>query len=297
MTRPILLAGPTASGKSALALALARETGGMVINADALQVYDGWQVLTARPAAVAEAAVPHALYGIVAMDAAWSAGHWLRALEPLLAGPHRAIIVGGTGLYFLALTEGLAAIPPVPAEIRARGDALRRAAGVDGLIAALARRDPATLAGLDRKNPMRLQRAWEVLEATGCGLAAWQARTPPPLITDATRLVLRPEPGWLNARIARRFDAMLADGALNEVRRHLGRDPALPAMQALGARDLARVLKGETTLQAARTAAITATRQYAKRQRSWFRGRMAGWAALDPADAGCLAKALSLARL
>ncbi|MEM9198088.1 MAG: tRNA (adenosine(37)-N6)-dimethylallyltransferase MiaA [Pseudomonadota bacterium] len=295
MTRaPILLAGPTASGKSALALALARHSDGIVVNADALQVYDGWRVLTARPSVEHIALAPHALYGTVPMHAPWSAGHWLRALAPVLAGPHRPIIVGGTGLYFLALTEGLAEIPPVPPGVRARADALRRAGGAGALADALAQRDPQTLAGLDRQNPMRLQRAWEVLETTGRGLAAWQADTPPPLLRKAVRLVLRPDPAWLNARIATRFDAMLEAGALEEVRANLDLDATLPSMQALGARELASVLSGDSDLPTARVAAITATRQYAKRQRSWFRGRMAGWVGLDPAEDFSAADLLNL---
>lgn len=291
---PILIAGPTASGKSALAMALARATGGVVVNADALQVYAGWRVLTARPSEAEEAAVPHALYGHVGMERPWSAGHWLRAMRPLLEDPRPAVIVGGTGLSFLALTEGLAEIPPVPPGIRVRGDALRRAGGAAALAEALARRDPATLAGLDAANPMRLQRAWEVLEATGRGLAAWQAETPPPLVTDAVRLLVAPDPDWLSNRIAARFDAMLAAGALDEVRANLALDPAMPSMQALGARELAAHLRGETSLAAARDAAIAATRRYAKRQRTWFRARMRGWQALDPADPGMVGTALAL---
>ncbi|HEU0220629.1 MAG TPA: tRNA (adenosine(37)-N6)-dimethylallyltransferase MiaA [Paracoccaceae bacterium] len=297
MPRPILIAGPTAAGKTALALGLARALGGLVINADALQMYRGWRILTARPSPEEEALAPHRLFGTVGMTEPWSAGHWLRAVTRLLAEPHglRPIFVGGTGLYFLALTEGLADIPPTPPDLRARADALRRAHGRDWFAEELARRDPATLAsGIDRTNPMRLQRAWEVLENTGRGLAAWHAETPPPLVTEATRLHLAAEPAWLNHRIARRFSAMLAAGAPEEVAANAHLDPAIPSMQALGAAPLAAHLRGELTLEAATDAAITATRQYAKRQRTWFRARMADWIHLDPADPGqALAQALA----
>ncbi|QDL91844.1 tRNA (adenosine(37)-N6)-dimethylallyltransferase MiaA [Paroceanicella profunda] len=281
----ILIAGPTASGKSALALALAAETGGTIVNADALQVYADWRVLTARPSAQDEAQAPHRLYGGVGFREAWSAGHWLRAVTALMAEVETPIFVGGTGLYFLALTEGLAEIPETPPEIRARGDALRREAGRDGLAAILAERDPATLARLDRLNPMRLQRAWEVLETTGRPLSAWQDETPPPLIPPGTglRLQMAPDTDWLNARIDRRFDAMLAEGALEEARALLPVwDPARPAAYALGARELIAHLRGEMPLEEAAALARTGTRQYAKRQRSWFRSRMRDWRQIDP---------------
>ncbi|GIX14138.1 MAG: tRNA dimethylallyltransferase [Paracoccaceae bacterium] len=289
MRPPVLIAGPTASGKSALALAIARALGAVVVNADALQVYAGWRVLTARPGPGDEAAAPHALYGHVGMEEPWSVGHWLRAVRPLLAGPRPVVIVGGTGLYFMALTEGLAEIPPIPPAIRARAEAIRARGGAAALARALARRDPATLARIDRANPVRLQRAWEVLEATGRGLAEWQARTPPPLVTAAHRLLIWPGRDWLADRIARRFDRMLEEGALEEVRANMARDWRLPSMQALGAAELAAHLRGDTTLEAARSAALAATRQYAKRQRTWFRRRMGDWTRIDPADRAALA--------
>ncbi|NAZ36977.1 tRNA (adenosine(37)-N6)-dimethylallyltransferase MiaA [Rubellimicrobium sp. CFH 75288] len=276
--RPVLIAGPTASGKSALALHLARTGGGVVVNADALQVYAGWRVLTARPSPAEEAAVPHALFGHVAMDESYSVGRWLRELAPLLDGPRRPIVVGGTGLYLSALTEGLAPVPPVPSEVRAEADRLDLASLLDGL-------DARTRAGLDPNNRARVQRAWEVLRATGRGLAEWQAETPPPLLPPdrATRLVLRPPVAWLDARIAARFDAMLEGGAIEEVRANLPlwRERA-PAFRVLGAAELRAHLLGRLTLPEARAAAILATRRYAKRQRTWFRGRMADWIALDP---------------
>ncbi|TCO69782.1 tRNA (adenosine(37)-N6)-dimethylallyltransferase MiaA [Rhodovulum euryhalinum] len=276
--RPVLIAGPTASGKSALALAIATRQGGVIVNADALQVFADWRVLTARPTPGDEARAPHALYGHVGWDAAYSVGHWLRDLAPILNGPERPIIVGGTGLYFTALTEGLAEIPPTPPAIRAAADARIAAGGAAGMLAEL---DAATAARIDRRNPVRVQRAWEVLRATGRGLAAWQDETPPPLLplAAAQPLVIEAATDWLNARIDARFDAMIAGGALDEVRSNLARwDPGLLSARAIGAPELVAHLRGETTLAEAVTAARIASRQYAKRQRTWFRSRMGAWA-------------------
>lgn len=275
--RPVLIAGPTASGKSALALAIAQTGGGVIVNADALQVYDNWHVLTARPDAADLEAVPHHLYGHVAWDAPYSVGHWLREVEHLVGGP-RPIIVGGTGLYFRALTEGLADIPPTPAETRALADSQT----LGDLIAAL---DPGTAARIDLNNRARVQRAWEVLAATGKGLAQWQADTPAPLLALAgcTALVMDAPVEWLNARIARRFDLMLERGALAEAEANRTRwDPGLPSMKAIGAPELMSHLHGDMTLSEAREAAIIASRQYAKRQRTWFRARMGGWTRIAP---------------
>lgn len=271
---PVLIAGPTASGKSALAMELAARDGRLVVNADALQVYGCWRLLTARPSQADEATLPHALYGHVGRDEAYSVGHWLRDVTGLLDRP--VVIVGGTGLYFLALTEGLAEIPPIPPEVRAEADALR-AADPGAMVAAL---DPATAARIDLANGARVQRAWEVLRATGRGLAAWQAATPAPLLPlhSAEALVLRPEVDWLNARIDRRFDQMMAQGALEEVRREAPFwRPERPSARAIGAPDLMAALRGEITLDQAVAAAKLASRQYAKRQRTWFRSRMREW--------------------
>ena len=275
--RPVLIAGPTASGKSALALRIAQAQGGIIVNADALQVYENWCVLTARPDAADLAAAPHRLYGHVAWDAAYSVGHWLREVAALMAGP-RLIIVGGTGLYFRALTEGLADIPATPAAIRTKADAL----SLTEMIATL---DPATAKGIDLNNRARVQRAWEVLQATGRGLAAWQAHTPAPLLPLASCTALRMDAPveWLNTRIARRFDMMLDRGALAEAEANWPRwNPNLPAMKAIGAQELISHLHGELTLTQARDAAIIASRQYAKRQRTWFRARMGDWRGIDP---------------
>jgi tRNA dimethylallyltransferase len=271
---PVLVAGPTASGKSALAMELAARDGRVIVNADALQVYSCWRVLTARPSPAEEAALPHALYGHVGRDEAYSAGHWLRQAVELLDRP--VVIVGGTGLYFMALVEGLAEVPPIPPQVRAEADALR-AADFPAMVAGL---DAATAARIDLANPARVQRAWEVLRATGRGLADWQARTGAPALPleRAEALVIRPDVDWLNARIDARFDAMMASGALEEVRAELPSwNPARPSSRAIGAPELVAHLRGELPLDEAVAAARLASRRYAKRQRTWFRSRMGGW--------------------
>jgi len=278
--RPVLIAGPTASGKSAIALELAARQGGTIINADALQVFDNWRVLTARPTQDQESVAPHALYGHVAGSFPYSVGHWLRDIAPFLAGPERPIIVGGTGLYFTALTEGLADIPRTPPEIRAEAD---RRIATHGAQALLEELDPATAARIDRKNPMRVQRAWEVMRSTGRGLASWQDDTPAPLLPldRAETLLIDADKDWLLSRIERRFDAMMANGALEEVRANLENwDPALPSSKAIGAPELVAHLKGEIPLEEARDRAVISTRQFAKRQRTWFRARMKDWTPL-----------------
>ncbi|WP_090059174.1 tRNA (adenosine(37)-N6)-dimethylallyltransferase MiaA [Celeribacter neptunius] len=276
--RPVLIAGPTASGKSALALAIAEAQGGVIVNADALQVFANWRVLTARPSEADEARAKHVLYGHVPGDASYSVGHWLRDVTPFLTGPVRPIIVGGTGLYFSALTEGLVEIPETPPNIRAEGDRRRAEdGGHQGLLAELDAEDPLTAGKIDRLNPMRVQRAWEVLRATGRGLADWQADTPPPLLplANCTPLVMQADKDWLNARIARRFEMMLAQGALAEAEVNLPTwDPAAPSSKAIGAPELIAYLREEMSLSEAKEAATVATRQYAKRQRTWFRARM-----------------------
>ncbi|WP_232823125.1 tRNA (adenosine(37)-N6)-dimethylallyltransferase MiaA [Oceanibium sediminis] len=281
--RHILIAGPTASGKSALALALARDLDGIVVNADALQVYDNWRILSARPSLDEEALAPHALYGHVAYNAPYSVGAWLRDVAPLLAQDKRLIIVGGTGLYLSSLTRGLAEIPPTPDVIRAEGDRLR-ASGPQGFLDYLATHDPALLARIDRNNPMRLQRAWEVHRATGKPLSAWQEETPSPLLSldNALGVVLNSAPDVLAKRIEARFRQMIDLGALNEVAAMRGRwDPALPSSKALGAAELMAHLAGEMPLETALERSVIATRQFAKRQRTWFRSNMKDWLQLD----------------
>ena len=275
---PVLIAGPTASGKSSLALEIARRAGGVIVNADALQVYSGWRLLSARPSCEEEAEVEHHLYGHVPYQQDYSVGHWLQDVKVLLGkAGGRPIIVGGTGLYFRALTEGLADIPVPEPEIRAAGDALLAARGLASMRAQI---DAETLAMIDKKNPARVQRAWEVLRATGKGLAAWQARTPPPLLAPGKTfpIVLDAERDWLNERIARRFDQMIENGALDEARAMLADwDPSRLSSKAIGAPELIAHLQGALSLEGAISRAKLASRQYAKRQRTWFRARMKNW--------------------
>lgn len=275
-SRHLLIAGPTASGKSALALAVAQAQGGLIVNADALQIWSCWRVLTARPSAADEAAAPHALYGHVGPDRSYSVGDWLREVRELM--DRRLIIVGGTGLYLTAVTQGLAYVPPTPTQIRAEADL--RIAEPDGLARMTAELDAATRDNIDTRNPARVQRAWEVLRATGRGLRDWQADTPPPLIgpDDGQRVLIQADRDWLADRIARRFHQMIEDGAIQEVRAMLPQwDPARQWARAIGAPDLAAYLQGQIDLPTATQRGIVATRQYAKAQRIWFRGRMRDW--------------------
>lgn len=278
--RPVLIAGPTASGKSALALDISDRLGGVIINADALQVFANWRVLTARPSQHEESQAPHFLYGHMPWDALYSVGHWLRDVKPLITAGPRPIIVGGTGLYFSALTQGLAEIPETPAEIRAIADAQIAAEGTAKMLADL---DAKTLARIDQQNPMRVQRAWEVLQTTGRGLADWQDETPAPLLPldAADTILIDADKDWLNERIDLRFDQMIQIGALEEARLNLDSfDPKLPSAKAIGAPELIDHLRGNRDLKDAVAAGKIATRQYAKRQRTWFRSKMRKWRAI-----------------
>ena len=275
-SRPVLIAGPTASGKSSLAMEIAEAQGRRIVNADAIQVYANWRVLTARPSEADEARVPHLLYGHVAFDEPYSVGRWLREVAPILTD-EAPVIVGGTGLYFTALTEGLAEIPETPPGIRRQATAILQRTGIGALLQDL---DADTCARIDTANPMRVQRAWEVQTATGRSIAAWQDATPPPLLPpqNATCLVIDAPKEWLTPRIEARFDQMLEQGALEEARANRARwNPAHPSSKAIGAPELMDVMAGKITLSEARTAAIIATRQFAKRQRTWFSARMKGW--------------------
>lgn len=280
--QPVLIAGPTASGKSALALELAARQGGTILNADALQVFADWNVLTARPSPADLSQAPHALYGHVDFEQPYSVGDWLRGLTPYLAQT-RPIIVGGTGLYFKALLEGLADIPATPPDVRVAAMARLEAEGIGALLSEI---HPDTRARLDQNNPMRVGRAWEVEQATGRPLHLWQDETPAPLLArgDCAAIVLNAPKEWLTPRITQRFETMLAKGALQEASAVLPRwDPKLGAAKAIGAPELIAHLRGEMTLTQARDAACLSTVQYAKRQRTWFRARMGDWTPLDAA--------------
>ena len=281
--RHVVIAGPTASGKSALALALAQAQGGTIVNADALQIWSCWRVLTARPDDADLAAAPHALYGHVDPGKSYSVGDWLAEVAALKG---RLIVAGGTGLYLTALTSGLAHIPPVPPEIRDTGDAILAAGGLDDMIAGL---DDASREKIDLQNPARVQRAWEVLQATGRSIVDWQSDTPPPLIApeDATCLVLNSDRDWLAKRILVRFAQMWHDGAVEEVRAMMPLwDERAQWARAIGAPEIAAYLREDIDARTAKGRAIVATRQYAKSQRIWFRSRMKSWRKLQVGPAG-----------
>ena len=286
MSQPpvILIAGPTASGKSALALRLAEQLGGEIVNADALQLYADLRLLTARPSPQEEARAPHHLFGTVDGAEGWSVGRWLNAALPALADirarGRRAIVVGGTGLYFRALTQGLAEIPAVPAAIRdAVGQTFDRF-GENAFRQALAAKDPAAAARIAPGDRQRLVRALSVADATGRSLSDWQAGTRPPLAPgDWRAVVLEPERKTLYARCDARMQVMAQQGALEEVRALMARrlDPALPVMKAVGLRELASHLAGERTLDEAIALAQQETRRYAKRQLTWLRNQTPDW--------------------
>jgi tRNA dimethylallyltransferase len=287
----VLIAGPTASGKSALALGLAGEIGGTIINADSMQVYRDLRVITARPAEEEEASVPHRLYGHVDAAENYSVGRWLADVGPVLdevrAAGRVPILVGGTGLYFKALTQGLSAVPPIPEDIRADVRARMEAEGPAALHAELSRRDPSTQ--LKPGDRTRIARALEVLEATGRPLAEWHRDGLPPLIdgSNAVKVFVAPERDELRRRIDARFDAMLSAGALDEVRALARRklDPLLPAMKAHGVPWLIRHLDGEISLSEAGDGAKNDTRRYTKRQFTWVRHQLPDWSWMKPQDA------------
>jgi tRNA dimethylallyltransferase len=295
-TSAVLIAGPTASGKSALAMAVAERHRGVVINADSMQVYRDLRIITARPSAEDEARVPHRLYGHVDAAENYSVGQWCRDIKAELDAAGGTgllpILAGGTGLYFKALTQGLSAVPPTPPDVRAAVRARCDAEGAAALHAELARRDPAVAARLRPGDRMRVSRALEVLEATGRSLADWH-RDGMPAILDPNRVlkiflaVDRPE---LRGRIDARFDAMLAAGAVDEVRALAARglDPMLPAMKAHGVPWLRRHLAGEIGLEDAAEGGKQDTRRYTKRQVTWFRHQMPDWTWLAPGDAPAL---------
>ncbi|MEZ5812131.1 MAG: tRNA (adenosine(37)-N6)-dimethylallyltransferase MiaA [Rhizobiaceae bacterium] len=275
----VLIAGPTASGKSALALRTAEARGGVVVNADSMQVYSVLDVLTARPSADEMRRVPHRLYGHVDPAEPYSTGAWLADVGRLLSDPGIAgkplVFVGGTGLYFRALLGGLSAMPDIPDTVRQRWRYRLTEEGASGLHRMLRRQDPDAAMAIKPADGQRIVRALEVLEVSGRSILDWQAERGAPLVDPATakRIIIEPDRAWLARRIEARFDAMLANGAVGEVRALLARGlaPAMPAMKAIGVGQLRRAIAGEISLDEAATLAKTASRQYAKRQMTWFR--------------------------
>ncbi|KQW28795.1 tRNA dimethylallyltransferase [Rhizobium sp. Root274] len=292
-TEAILITGPTASGKSALALAFARRHGGVVINADSMQVYDTLRVVTARPDDSEMEGVDHYLYGHVPAGASYSTGDWLREMTLLLdvlKGQGRLpVVVGGTGLYFKALTGGLSEMPQIPEALRERLRARLIAEGPEVLHAELAARDSAVAAGLNPNDGQRIVRALEVVEATGQSIDHFRRQAGPMLVDPdkAMKLVVLPERKLLHQRIDRRFAQMMDQGGVEEVKALLALHlpPEMPVMKAIGVSQIAAMLRGEVTRDVAIERASAATRQYAKRQMTWFRNQMdESWERIDPAS-------------
>ncbi|MBV2143895.1 tRNA (adenosine(37)-N6)-dimethylallyltransferase MiaA [Falsochrobactrum sp. TDYN1] len=278
----ILIAGPTASGKSALAVHMAQETGGFIVNSDSMQVYDVLNLLTARPSVDDLREAEHYLYGHVPPSISYSTGKWFADVEALVSRPDLEgrvpIFVGGTGLYFRALLGGLSQMPEVPANLRQYWRQRMEREGAETLHAALQRRDPVIAATLRPTDSQRIVRALEVFEATGKSLLDWQQEKGRALVDDQTarKIVLLPDRGWLGQRIAQRFNLMWDRGAIDEVRAllALNLDPALPAMKAIGVREISAFLDGAMSREEAIERSIIATRQYAKRQSTWFRNQL-----------------------
>ena len=272
---------------------LAERLGGTIVNADSMQVYRDLRVLTARPDAADEAALPHRLYGHVDGAAAYSVARWLGeaadAIAAVRAEGRVPIVVGGTGLYLAALTQGLSTMPPVPDEVRTRWRAAQAAHDAPALHAMLAARDPEMAARLRPSDPQRIVRALEVVDATGRSLAAWQAQKSLPVLSvgpGVPAYVVAPPRDLLRRRIAERFALMVEEGGADEAAALAARalDPALPVMKAIGVTELSAAARGEMSLDEAAAAAVTATRQYAKRQDTWFRHRFAAWQRLAPGE-------------
>ena len=270
---PILIAGPTASGKSNLALTIASKLGGIIVNADSMQVLNCWKILSARPSAQDLLDVNHFMYGHIGINEPYSAGHWLRDLKKVLTTPHRPIIVGGTGLYFNALLNGLAEIPEIKDSVKEIANELE----LEDMVQAL---DDQVKAKIDLKNRARVQRAWEVQEATGESLVHWQSKTPPPLMQlgEVNTVLMDLSKTELELNITKRFDQMLELGVLDEIKAmEEDWDPKKIFAKAIGAPQLMSYMKKETNLKEARASSIIASRQYAKRQRTFFKKHMKEW--------------------
>lgn len=291
----ILITGPTASGKSAFAAELAAEHNGVVINADSMQVYDTLHVLTARPANADMAGVAHRLYGTVSATSLYSTGMWLADAQREVQAAHDAgkipVFVGGTGLYFKALTGGLSDMPAIPDDIRSPLRARLLSEGAEALHPELVAVDPLTAAILRPGDGQRIVRALEVFAATGQSIRTFQNRTGPMLIDPdtAAKFVVLPERKLLHTRINRRFAQMLDGGAVEEVRALLALNlsPSMPVMKAIGVPQIAQFLEGRISREEVIETGAAATRQYAKRQMTWFRNQLdADWQRIDPADVG-----------
>jgi len=279
--RPVLIAGQTASGKSQLALQIAEKRDSVIINADAIQVFENWRILTARPSTAEESKVKHELYGHIPADFEYSVGHWLGEVKKILSGGSRPIIVGGTGLYFSALTKGLVDIPDIPAEIKVEANNRIQSDGFESLIEEI---DPETIKKIDKNNPMRVQRAWEVMKATGRGLVSWHNQTPEPTLSlkNCEAILLDCDAPTVNKRITNRFDQMLDNGLIDEALKNFSNwNETNPSSKAIGAKELMAFLNDDISMEQLKEEVVVATRQYAKRQRTWFRSKMKSWKQLN----------------
>jgi len=278
---PILIAGQTASGKSQLALQIAEKKDRIIVNADAIQVYKNWRILTARPSIADEAVTSHMLYGHIAAQIEYSVGHWLKDIQKILPNSPNPVIVGGTGLYFSCLTNGLIDIPDIPSHIRVEAKKRIQSDGFESLIEEI---DAQTLKKIDKNNPMRIQRAWEVMKTTGRGLVSWHSETPKPLLElkNCETILVDCDASFINHRINSRFNQMLDNGLLDEASKNFSTwDEKNPSSKAIGAKELMAFLNGDISMEKLKEEVLIATRQYAKRQRTWFRGKMKSWKKLN----------------
>ena len=278
---PILITGQTASGKSHLALQIAEKRDRVIVNADAIQVYRNWRILTARPSIAEEALATHMLYGHIAAQIEYSVGHWLKDVQKILTLYPNPIIVGGTGLYFSSLTNGLIDIPEIPAQIRSEAKNRIQSNGFESLIEEI---DPETIKKIDKNNPVRIQRAWEVMKATGRGLISWHRETPKPVLElkNCEKILVDGDAFIINNRISSRFDQMLDNGLLEEASKNFSTwDKKNPSSKAIGAKELMAFLNDDISTEQLKEKVVVATRQYAKRQRTWFRSKMKSWKKLN----------------
>ena len=274
---PVLIAGQTASGKSQIAMDIAENQGGIIINADAIQVYKNWRILTARPSSMDEAKIKHKLYGHIDGTTDYSVGTWIKEVKKILSSNSRPIIVGGTGLYFSALTNGLVDIPEISESTRQEANNRIKKNGFESLVREI---DEETIQKIDKNNPMRVQRAWEVLRSTGRGLNSWHSDTPKPTLdlNMCKAILVDGKVSLINHRINKRFDQMMGKGLIKEAESNLANwNKCNPSSKAIGARELIAFLNNNISKDQLREKIIIATRQYAKRQRTWFRSKMKNW--------------------
>ncbi len=274
---PVLIAGQTASGKSQIAMDIAENQGGIIINADAIQVYKNWRILTARPSSMDEAKIKHKLYGHIDGTTDYSVGTWIKEVKKILSSNSRPIIVGGTGLYFSALTNGLVDIPEISESTRQEANNRVKKNGFESLVREI---DKETIQKIDKNNPVRVQRAWEVLRSTGRGLNSWHSDTPKPTLdlNMCKAILVDGKVSLINHRINKRFDQMMGKGLIKEAESNLANwNKCHPSSKAIGARELIAFLNNNISKDQLREKIIIATRQYAKRQRTWFRSKMKNW--------------------